>query len=58
MYFDLLTTKEAAKWLNTSVRSLERWRANGTGPHSIKDNGYIRYRVEDLKRWLEDNRTI
>lgn len=58
MYFDLLTTKEAAKRLNRSVRTLERWRANGTGPFFIRDNGYIGYRSEDLKRWLEDNRTI
>jgi hypothetical protein len=32
-----------------SRRTLERWRAAGTGPAWVKLNGRIRYRAEDIE---------
>ena len=39
---------ELALRLRVSLRTLERWRAAGTGPAWMKLNGRIRYRLEDV----------
>jgi DNA-binding transcriptional MerR regulator len=51
----LLTQRQAAAYLNVSIRTLQRWRREGIGPPSIRlPNGYLRYRLADLYRWLRD----
>ncbi len=54
----LYTTLEASKWLRLSVRTLERYRENSTGPYYIREGTRVFYRLPDLKQWQEDNRTI
>lgn len=53
----LLTTREAAKFLRLSPRSLEKKRVQGTGPRYIKLGPGVRTRVvydlNDLLAWLE-----
>jgi excisionase family DNA binding protein len=52
----LLTTMEAAKYLNVSRRTLSRWLAEGIGPPSIKlPSGARRYRRADLDRWIAEH---
>ena len=52
----LLTTLEAADYLNVSRRTLSRWLAEGIGPPSIKlPSGARRYRKADLDRWLTEH---
>jgi DNA-binding transcriptional MerR regulator len=49
----LLTQRQAAEYLNLSIRTLQRWRTEGIGPPSIVlPNGYRRYRRSTLDRWL------
>lgn len=53
----LLTTMEAAAYLNVSRRTLSRWLAEGIGPPSIKlPSGARRYRRADLDRWIAEHR--
>ena len=50
----LLTEKEAGKILGFSIRTLQKWRIEGQGPHFIRVSARaIRYRREDLDRWIE-----
>lgn len=44
-----ISTKQAAKLLSISHRTLEDWRLNGQGPPFIKWGRLVRYRVSDLR---------
>ena len=48
----LLTEGEVAERLNVSLASVRRWRLEQRGPQFIKVGSLVRYRVEDLERWL------
>jgi excisionase family DNA binding protein len=50
---ELLTSKQAAAYAKVSVRSLKRWRAEGTGPKFLKAGRQVRYRKRDLDEWME-----
>ena len=47
----LLRTKEAARFLGISIRTLEKHRTYGTGPTYRKVGGRVLYAVEDLQAW-------
>jgi Helix-turn-helix domain len=49
---NLITEQEVSKRLNVSVASLRRWRLLGRGPAFLKIGSLVRYRPEDLDRWL------
>jgi excisionase family DNA binding protein len=53
---DLLTQQQLAEELQVSVRTLERWRREGTGPPWVRVGRSPRYRRQDLDRWLEATR--
>jgi len=44
----------AARW-NISPRTLERWRAKGTGPRFLRLGRLVVYRVEDIKAFEADH---
>jgi hypothetical protein len=46
-----LCTKEAAKVLSLSFRTLEKHRVYGTGPQFLKLGGRVVYKIEDLHSW-------
>jgi predicted DNA-binding transcriptional regulator AlpA len=46
-----LRTKEAAKILGLSTRTLEKHRSFGTGPQFLKLGGRVVYKIEDLHSW-------
>jgi excisionase family DNA binding protein len=48
-----LDTRQAAKLLQLSHRTLERWRLEGQGPVFVKMGGAVRYRMADLEAWAE-----
>ena len=48
--------REAAAYLRCSPRSLERFRALGTGPRWVKPFGKVLYPVEEVKRFAESLR--
>lgn len=49
----LLSTKEAAKVLGISHRTLEDWRLKGGGPRFTTIGRLVRYRVDDLVRFID-----
>jgi excisionase family DNA binding protein len=49
---ELLTTKEAARLLALSHRTLEEWRLRGGGPHYSKLGRAVRYARTDIAEWL------
>lgn len=53
----IITTEEAAKLMNCSVRFLKELRANKDGPMFIKLGRLIRYRVRDILMYL-DKKTV
>lgn len=48
----LLPQAQLSQFLNVSVRTLERWRVEGTGPTYIKAGRRVLYRREDVEVWL------
>ncbi len=53
----LMTEEEVSKALNVSIAALRRWRLEQRGPVFIKVGSLVRYRPEDLERWLSSLRT-
>lgn len=50
----LLTTKDAARLLGVSHRTLEDWRLKGGGPRYILvGRRLVRYRISELKLFLD-----
>ena len=52
----LLTEKQAAEFLNIGLRTLQRFRYAGEGPVFYQVGGAIRYSMDDLRTWLEQNK--
>ena len=53
----LMTTQEVADYLTragvqTSARTLEAWRRQGTGPDFLRVQGRVRYRPAAVREWL------
>jgi predicted DNA-binding transcriptional regulator AlpA len=48
-----LRTKEAARLLGLSGRTLEKHRTYGTGPKYRKIGGRVIYAVDDLQAWAD-----
>jgi len=52
----LLTPEEAAIWLRSKGRTLERWRHERTGPAFVRLGRRVAYRLEDLQAWVGTRR--
>jgi excisionase family DNA binding protein len=53
---DLLTTEEAAGYLNTSKATLETWRCTkAVNLPFVRLGRAVRYRRSELDRWLQQN---
>ena len=50
---DYLTKDEAAAALNVHPFTLKRWRMRGYGPQAVKVGGRLRYRLNDIRGWLD-----
>jgi len=48
----LLRTTGAAKILDVSKATLETWRSRGGGPVFVKYDRAVRYRTEDLDKFI------
>ena len=48
-----LRTKEAARFLSLSARTLEKHRTYGTGPLYRKIGGRVVYAIADLQAWAD-----
>jgi hypothetical protein len=52
-----LTSAQTAELLGLRPRNLERLRLSGHGPRAIKHGRVVRYRTDDLYRFLDQNRS-
>jgi len=50
-----LSEKHLAKRWGISFRTLQRWRWKGTGPPYVKIGGRIRYRLDNITKFEEEN---
>ena len=50
---ELMTPSDVARYLVVPVKTLYRWRHQGTGPRALRVGRHLRYRSEDLASWLE-----
>jgi excisionase family DNA binding protein len=48
----LLTPEELSERLRVPVATLYAWRYRGDGPRAVKVGRHLRYRAEDVERWL------
>ena len=56
--FILYKEQDVAKKLGVTQRSLQRWRAAGSGPPYIKMARHVRYKLDDVWEWLNSRRRI
>lgn len=52
----MLTAGEASDLLQVAVNTLYQWRHLGRGPESTKLDGHVRYRLEDVQRFMEESK--
>ena len=52
----LMTPRQLAKYLESSISALSQYRALGTGPEYFKIGKMVRYRKSDVNQWLEQQR--
>lgn len=48
------TTEQVSEHLGVPVRTLYDWKLRGIGPQGIRVGKYLRYRWEDVERWLDE----
>jgi predicted DNA-binding transcriptional regulator AlpA len=48
----LITEVELSERVQVSLACLRRWRLRGEGPQYIKVGPLVRYRPEDVERWI------
>jgi excisionase family DNA binding protein len=55
MEHKLMTTSQAADYMELKPSTLEVWRVYGKGPRFMKLGKAVRYRMEDLNAFLEES---
>lgn len=53
---ELLSPGELADLLGISLSTVYAWRSQGRGPVGIRVGRNVRYRRDDVERWLDSNR--
>jgi predicted DNA-binding transcriptional regulator AlpA/predicted GIY-YIG superfamily endonuclease len=53
---DLLTVPQLEQWLNVSQRWIDRVRGTNEGPPHIQVGTFVKYRVGDVRKWLDSCR--
>ena len=48
-------TSSVAVFLGIPLATIYRWRSRGDGPRGIRVGRHVRYRVEEVERWLDEN---
>ncbi len=51
----LISTKQAAEMLGTTVGTLKSWRSRGLGPKWVKLGAAVRYDIEELLDFIKRN---
>ena len=55
---EIWTTKQLAKYLKMSVSQINAFRAYGNGPVYLKIGRLVRYRQEDVEKWLKEQKSM
>lgn len=50
----LITAQDVARLLKVSTRSLWRMRSAGDIPSPIRDGAAVRWRMDEIKKWIAD----
>lgn len=50
-----MTTYEAADFLGFTAGTLRVWRSQGKGPNYYKVGSMVRYEMDDLEAWKNEN---
>ena len=50
----LLGPEEVAAFLGVPLRTIYRWRSRHEGPRGYRVGRHVRYRFDDVERWLAD----
>lgn len=50
----MLAPHELAAFLGIPLRTVYRWRSRGEGPRGYRIGRHVRYRLDDIERWLDD----
>ena len=50
----MIDTRELAAKIRTQPNTIEGWRLQGVGPRFIKCGRLVRYRIEDVEAWIEE----
>ncbi len=53
----LMTPRQLAQYLESSISALSQYRALGIGPEYFKIGKMVRYRKSDVDKWLEQKRS-
>lgn len=53
----LMTEADVARRLNLAVGTLQSWRITGKGPEFVKLGRAVRYRPEDIERFVQASLT-
>lgn len=56
MNTSLLSTRQAAAYLNLSAATLNVWRCTGRGPAFVRLVGTVRYPLADLQAFIDQGR--
>lgn len=51
----LLSSRAAADYLGIPTGTLANWRYQGRGPAYVRLGRHVRYRTEDIARWIESS---
>jgi len=54
----LLTPEEAAAFLRSHVRTLEKWRTRRRGPRYVRLGRLVRYFKSDLAEWAQSQEPV
>ena len=50
----MLSPDDLAEYLGVSVATVYQWNHHGTGPTPIPVGKHVRYRGNDVERWLDE----
>lgn len=51
----LMNLRQVAHYLGVPAGTLYQWRSRGEGPRGFRVGRHVRYRREDVERWLEQH---